>query len=277
MIELKELQYLVSIAEHGTLSNAAETLHVTQPALSRSMQSLEQELQVTLFERSKNKISFNENGKIAVEYARKVISQAEDMVERVQAFDRASHTIAIASCAPAPLWELLPVMSRMYPDMTISSEMRYDETMLASLRNHVYKLIVMPCKVDEPDFVCQQYMTERLSLSVPPTHPLANREGVHFADIDGENMILFSNIGFWHDIHTAKMPHSRFLVQSERFDFNELVNSSVLPSFTTDLSSKHFGQTNTRVNIPILDPEATATYYLVCLRKDASLLKSVVK
>ena len=276
MLELQQLQYLISIAEHGTLSKAAETLHITQPALSRSMQSLEYELQVVLFERSKNKIKFNENGKLAVEYARKVISQAEDMVEHIRAFDHARHTVAIASCAPAPLWELLPILSRMYPDMTISSEMRCDKTMLEGLRSHAYKLIVLPCRIDEPDFLCRQYMTEHLSFSVPPTHPLANRDGVRFEDIDGENMILFSNIGFWHDIHTAKMPNSRFLVQNERFDFNELVNSSILPSFTTDLSMKHFGSNNNRINIPILDPEATATYYLVALKCDASLLDGIM-
>ena len=277
MIELQQLHYLIAIAEHGTLSKAAETQNITQPALSRSMQSLEQELQVTLFDRSKNKISFNENGKIAVEYARKVVSQAKDMVEHIQAFDRANRTIAIASCAPAPLWELLPILSRMYPDMTVSSEMRCDETMLEGLRNHTYKIIVLPCKVEEDDMLCQPYMTEQLSFSVPPTHPLASRDGVRFSDIDGENMILFSNIGFWHDIHVAKMPNSRFLVQNERFDFNELVNSSILPSFTTNQSCKHFGQNNNRINIPILDQEATATYYLVCLKKDAGLLKSIVK
>lgn len=274
MVELQQLQYLVSIAEHGTLSKASEHLHVTQPALSRSMQSLEQELQVVLFERSKNKIRFNENGKIAVEYARKVLSEAEDMVDRVRAFDRSRRTIAVASCAPAPLWDLLPTLSRLYPDMTISSEMRCDETMLDGLRRHTYQVIVLPCPVEDADLVCQPYLTEQLYFSVPPTHPLAERSHLHFSDIDGENMILFSDIGFWSEVHTTKMPHSRFLVQNERFAFDELVNSSILPCFTTDLAVKYFGANKNRSNIPIMDSEAKATFYLVCLKKNAVMLKS---
>ena len=51
MIELHQLIQLIAFAEQGTLSRAAETLHLSQPALSRSMQKLEQELKVTLFER----------------------------------------------------------------------------------------------------------------------------------------------------------------------------------------------------------------------------------
>lgn len=81
MVELYQLVQLVAIADCGTISGAAEQLHLSQPALSRSMQKLEDVLQVTLFDRQKNKISLNKNGELAVEYARRVIDQAHDLVE----------------------------------------------------------------------------------------------------------------------------------------------------------------------------------------------------
>ena len=71
MFELYQLEQLLAVAKCGTLSNAAEQLHISQPALSRSMQRLENEIQVPLFIRRKNKIELNENGKLAVEYAKK--------------------------------------------------------------------------------------------------------------------------------------------------------------------------------------------------------------
>ena len=52
-------------------------------------------------------------------------------------------------------------------------------------------------------------------------------------ELDGENMLVFSNIGFWQELRMRKMPHSRFLFQSDRFSFNQLVRSSVLPCFTS--------------------------------------------
>ena len=54
MMELYQLIQLVAISDCGTMSSAAEKLHLSQPALSRSMQKLEEELQVALFERQKN-------------------------------------------------------------------------------------------------------------------------------------------------------------------------------------------------------------------------------
>ena len=73
MYELNQLMQLAAIADAGTISAAAEELNISQPALSRSVQKLEEELGVRLFDRSKNKITLNETGELAVEYARKII------------------------------------------------------------------------------------------------------------------------------------------------------------------------------------------------------------
>ena len=59
VFELYQLEQLLAFAECGTLSGAAERLHLSQPALSRSMQRLEGVLQVSLFDRQKNKIKYN--------------------------------------------------------------------------------------------------------------------------------------------------------------------------------------------------------------------------
>ena len=62
MFELNQLEQLLAFAEYGTLSAAAEHLHLSQPALSRSMRRLEMDLSVPLFDHAKNKIALNENG-----------------------------------------------------------------------------------------------------------------------------------------------------------------------------------------------------------------------
>lgn len=60
MPSFHQLEQLLAIAEHGTLTGAAGALHLSQPALSRSMQRLEDELRVTLFDRQKNRITLNQ-------------------------------------------------------------------------------------------------------------------------------------------------------------------------------------------------------------------------
>lgn len=77
-------------------------------------------------------------------------------------------------------------------------------------------------------------------------------------------MLLMPDIGFWSFVKD-KMPDSRFLTQSDRFSFNELVQASSLPSFATDLSEKYRETaTSGRIFIPVSDAEATVTYYLIC-------------
>ena len=71
MTELYVLNELAAFPECGTLTAVAEKMNVSQPALSRSMKKLEEDLGVQLFERGKNRIVLNENGKIAAEYAKK--------------------------------------------------------------------------------------------------------------------------------------------------------------------------------------------------------------
>ena len=83
MIELIHLKQLVAFAEYGTLSKAAEKLYMSQPTLTRTMQKLEKEFNVTLFDHKKNKLSLNENGQLAYEYAKKILQASSDMIEHV--------------------------------------------------------------------------------------------------------------------------------------------------------------------------------------------------
>lgn len=264
MPEINQLQQLLCVAKHGNLSKAAEELHLSQPALSRSMQRLESELQMELFERSKNKITFSPTGELAVEYAKKVFGQMDDMILRLRSFERSQHTIAVGSCAPAPLWDIVPQLSSLYPEMTISSETKEDDILLQGLADQVYQFIVTPFPVNEAGIYCARYTDEQLMFSLPPGHALSSSKGLHFKDLNGETMLLFSQIGFWYKIHKEKMPSTYFLLQNEQFTFTELVKASALPAFTSNLALKKAGTPDNRVIVPILDEEAHATYYCSC-------------
>ncbi|MCF0108817.1 MAG: LysR family transcriptional regulator, partial [Erysipelotrichaceae bacterium] len=106
MINLNLLEQLITIADCGTLSAAAEKLNISQPALSRAMQKLEEELGCTLFDRYSNRITLNANGKVAVEKARVLLDKAEDFVKEVQDFCHSHEVIHVSSCALAPLLDL---------------------------------------------------------------------------------------------------------------------------------------------------------------------------
>lgn len=75
MIELYQLEQLVCIAEKKTISNAAQELLISQPALSRSMQRLEEDFNVQLFDHYKNKVVLNKNGELAVKRAKDILNR----------------------------------------------------------------------------------------------------------------------------------------------------------------------------------------------------------
>ena len=80
MLELYDLEKLVTFKSEGTLVAASEKLLISQPALSRSMRKLEDEIGVELFTRSKNRMELNENGLLAAELAEKLLGEAASLI-----------------------------------------------------------------------------------------------------------------------------------------------------------------------------------------------------
>lgn len=277
MIEIGQVEQLLAVSKYGTLSKAAEALHISQPALSRAMQKLEEELQVPIFDREKNRITLNATGKVAVDYAQKVLFSANDMIARVREYDRMTHTISIGSCAPAPLWDLVPYASKIYEDMAISSEIKMPDILLSGLENDLYTAVILNKIPDNKDLYYELYDTETLYFSLAPDHPLADSKALFFKNLDGQTMLLYSRIGVWYPMHLETQPHTHFILQDNREVFMDLTQNSTLPTFISDLSIERDGKPDNRKIIPIIDKEATNSFYLVCKKKNKKLLEPLYR
>lgn len=274
-MELFDLEQLAAFADCGTLSAAAEKLHLSQPTLTKTMKRLEEEFQVSLFIRSKNKLELNENGKLAAKKAHEILASSKEMIQLVRSIDRERHTISIGACAPAPAFTLSQRISTLYKDMTVNSELRTDSELINGLLDNKYRLIILPYKPDGQDYAIKEYGSEALYFVLPKNHHFAKRKSISLNEMDGENMLLFSDIGFWHDLVASHMPHSRFLVQTQRYDFNELTRSSILPFFATDVTLRFSDIPENRVAVPVKDDEAAVTYYVVYLRDNIEYFKGL--
>ena len=257
MIDLYELRQLVAFADLGTLSRVAEEFHISTPSVTRSMQHLEDAFGVPLFTRGKNRIELNDTGNVASDHARKLLREAEQAVQQVRDFDQRQRTIVIRSCAPAPLWELLPKLNARQPDMMVSSAVCQNDEVLSAWQDGSCDVAILPFPIDG----AKPFMQENLFVCVPPEHELANRRSLTFADINGFNFLLRTELGFWDTLCREKMPASKFLVQTDSSVFDELVRASSLPCFTTDYGQLQGGYPE-RVNIPLTDDEAHVTFYL---------------
>lgn len=268
MLDLNELEQLVAFAEVGTLSMAAEKLHISQPTITRTMQHLEEIFGVALFVRGKNKIMLNDTGIKAVEQARQLLSAADTALKSVRDFDKNLHTITVSSCAPAPLWYVLPALASSYPDMTIASSIKSVSAILEDLSSGSCQLAILPINTQSDNYISIPFLKESLSICVPISHDLAEKAFVTFSDLNGFNFLLKSEIGFWDEMCRVQMPASKFLVQTNEFELEELIRESSLPCFTTNLSEHHKSLLADRIKIPVTNPEANVTYSLVCHSED---------
>lgn len=263
MLNLEDLAQFVAFYKSGTLSRVAEEFHISQPTITRTMKRVEEAFGVSLFSRTANRIEFNEVGLKAVAASEELLSSAERILSNIQEFERTLQTISVISCAPAPLWSLIPALSGKHNGKTISSKLADDtEQVKDDFLSKKYDIAILPYSLGADGFTCRKYLEEHLSICVPVYHALAKFDHVNTSQINGYNCLLNSDIGFWSDMCRKSMPSSKFLVQTDEFAFRELMAASSLPYFTTDLANERFQKVKNRVTIPITDERANVSYYL---------------
>ncbi len=263
MLNLIELEQFVAFADLGTLSEVSQRMNISQPTLTRNMKHVERDFGVSLFTRQKNRMSLNDTGKMAVEYARQLLKNEKNTVQMVQEFDRKLRSIIIASCAPAPLWIFSPKISACYPDNTISSSICEIDQVIEQIENNQIDIGILPYEYENDDFYTTPFFTEHLAVCIPLDHTLCSHEYLTFDELNGYNCLLRDQLGFWTDLCKQKMPASKFLIQTDESEFLELVKSSTLFCFSTNYASYPKDILNKRKRIPIVDDCANVTYYLV--------------
>jgi len=268
MIEIYLLEQLVAFAQCGTLSAAAEKLHTSQPALTRSMKKLETLLDVTLFSRSKNRLVLNECGKLAVTWAGRVLEENREFERRVKAYDRSFHTISIGFCAPLPQAVMTLLLNNFFAGLTISADMSDDSSFLEKLERRIYQLAVVHKQPQAEHFYWKKCGHEDLFISLTPENPLALRSQVRLADLDGMSILLLSRIGFWANTHRAKTPNAKYLLQVEKDSFLELAANSSYPVFESGYRVRRGQTLPGRINVPLVDSECHTDYYLVSLASE---------
>lgn len=294
MLDLNELEQFVAFAKYGTLSKTAEILNISQPTITRTMQHVEEAFAVTLFERGKNRITLNQTGEKAVECAQKLLNEAKDAVRAVQSFDKNMHTIRVESCAPAPLWTLLPELTARYHENMITSRLVGMTEIIEDIRSGECDIGILPGRLSLYEMKSEEikatgsgreqrqsdtlldvtYLREKLSVCIPKEHELASYPELSMAQLNGFNCLLRDQIGFWTDLCHAKMPASRFLVQTDEFAFEELIRTSTLFCFTTNFATDVNHLLKDRKVIPITDPEADVTYHLICRKEKEELIRN---
>ena len=270
MIELEQLQQLIAVSEYGTISSAADAMHLSQPALTRSLQRLEAELGVSLFDRKRNRVALNDIGELAVTRARGVLDSVSEMGEELRIYETRLSTLTIGSCGPAPMWDLAAELGERFPEKTIATELGETDALIDGLERGRYRLILTELPVERPEILCRKYNEERLCVALPPEHPLSGRSSIRLAELGEESVLSYKDFGVWQRL-VDKNPRLHYLVQSDRSTLAELVRASSIPCFSSNLTVFRFRDTVNRIRVPLSDEEAAVTFYLCARESDGEL------
>ena len=266
-MELEQLRQLEAIARKGTLLSAAEELHISQSALSRSLRRLEDDLGQPLFDRTRNAMHINEAGRLALDHARLILAEERRLRDDFDALAKRARTLRVASVAPAPTWRLSSLVLEQYPTTILEPDIQGEDEVDQRLLNGTCDLAVTVHERPVPTVSSVVFMTEDLYANVPRGHVLYNRDSLTFAELDGLTFLVYGGIGFWHGVHQRMLPFAQFVTQPDRTIFLQQVRTSDLVTFTTNAPENTSGHPS-RKAIPITDPEAHATFWL-CMRNDA--------
>lgn len=198
MFELVALRSFVAVAEARSIGRAAARLGVGQPALSRRIQDLEDQVGVTLFERHPRGVRLTTAGEAFLGDARRLLDEAERVLERAGRFGRAElGALAIGLFPPAadgPLHGLIAGFRAAAPGVTVTCVEAACEELFGCLE--AGRLDAVFAAADPPDvperFAALGLWTERLVAALPAGHPLEERTGLGWADLDAEPLVLRS-------------------------------------------------------------------------------------
>lgn len=275
-MELTQLRQLVTIAEEKVLSRAAEKLNISQPALSRSIQRLEEELGIALFGRTKNSMALNEAGLLVVEQARTVLAGVDSLVAKVAELKNESCTISLATCAPAPQWKFHAELMTVCPNIKVVSSMPDEDEIISLLLSERAELAIVRKEIDSEAIESVPFMSEQLFMQIPLSDPLAVKTEIRFADLAGKEIREFTGIGFWRKLHRELIPNARFIEYDDFMVYTNVIKSQNPLTFVTELGNTLRIEREGCVSVPIVDEEATAHYRLAYLRKNKTALREII-
>ena len=175
-MELTYLYYFKVIAEKENMSRAAETLHVSQPALSKTVSKLEKSLGVTLFERKKGRISLSPVGAEFYRHVSKAFDCIEEGQRVIDSYKASASSSVTIGCPVAELLNslLLSYLKENQQDTLQISQYLYSPEMLQEqLLSGRLDFALTPIPFHNPEITQIKLMDEEILLAVGSSHPLA--------------------------------------------------------------------------------------------------------
>jgi LysR family hydrogen peroxide-inducible transcriptional activator len=194
-LNLRDLRYLVAVADHRHFGRAAEACFVSQPTLSTQIKKLEEELGVELVERNPRRIMLTAVGEQVVERAREVLREADSIREIARrSADPEAGSLRLGlfpTLGPYLLPHVVPEIRRRFPNLELLLVEEKTEEIVRRLRAGSLDAGILALPIHDDQLHEEPLFEEDFVLAVPAEHPLARHEGLATsALLAGESVLL---------------------------------------------------------------------------------------
>ncbi len=195
-MNLRDLQYIIAVAETHHFGKAAARCFVSQPTLSGQIKKLEEELGVTIFERSNRAVRVTPIGEEILLHAHQVIEQSEAMVQLALAHqDPMAGPLrvgAIPTLSPYLMPLLLAPLKREHPRLKLVLSEETTDMLIDRLHNHEIDTALLATAADEDDFESIELFDEPFWFAYPSDHPLYLKDEITRADLEKTDLLLLA-------------------------------------------------------------------------------------
>lgn len=275
MIEIQRIQTFLCAAESLSLSEAAKQLHLTQPAISYQIKSLEQELGVKLFFRTNMGLKLTEDGELLLPWARRLLHDMDDLKEMMSPIEGEFNGELRIMCSTSAGRYVLPKLAARfclrYPKIKVRILSCMPENLAIRLLEGETDLGVVGREIDDKGLEFQQFFTDTIHLVVPAGHPWANKKSIEPAEVVREPLILREESSGTRWITLAEL--SKFDISLEDLNvFLEIGNpEGILEaiaagygiSFISDMATRHLRNLGKIAIVPIEGVDIQRTIYMV--------------
>jgi DNA-binding transcriptional LysR family regulator len=196
-MELRQLRYLVALAEERHFTRAAEREHIAQPALSQQIRRLEDEVGVALVERTTRRVAMTNAGELLVARARRILAEvdaAHAEMQRLTGVQTGHVSVgAMHTMGPIDVSLALAIFHERHPGVELTVREQSSEELAEMLRVDELDLAFLSVteRIESHGLGLRQLVSEELVAVLPREHRLGARRRVHMAELSGEEFIAY--------------------------------------------------------------------------------------
>lgn len=196
-MNLRDLKYLVALADHKHFGHAAAACFVSQPTLSTQIKKLEEELGVPLVERAPRKVMLTPAGRDAADRARRIVAEVEQMKEAARrSQDPEAGTVRLGifpTLGPYLLPHVVPRIRARFPQLELLLIEEKSDVLLSRLREGKLDAGILALPLQDDQLHTEFLFEEPFLLAVPEAHPLAARDSLSLRELSDQQLLLLED------------------------------------------------------------------------------------